>query len=1068
MSSSRTLNLMLSFLPTLVVASVATGSVATAQEQSPEAEAIANLEWRPIGPANMGGRVSAIAGIPGDPKIFYVGGADGGIFRTRNAGVTFDELFVEEDVYSAGAIAIAASDHNVIWFGTGEGDPRNSTSYGTGVYRSLDRGDAWTHLGLERTERIKRIVVHPNDPDTAYVCAMGRAWGPNPERGVFKTSDGGESWEKVLYTNEDTGCSDIALNWSNPRILYAGMWTFRRRPWRFDDGGGETALYRSKDAGKTWEKLTDGMPDGSMARIGVAVAQSRPDIVYMITEAKDEGMLWRSDDAGDSWRMVNDDPNINFRPFYYSDIHVDPNNPEVVYSLSGRLFKTTDGGRTFERIGQGVHGDHQAFWIDPDDSSHILSGSDGGYQVSYDAAENFDIINNMTLSQFYQIDVDDQDPYWVCGGLQDNGSWCGPSHSLHSAGILKDDWFTVSGGDGFYTVPVPGQPNLVYSNSQGGNIMLTDTVTGGVRRIHPYPNIVGSAGDAVVDHRYRFNWDSPIQISPHDPATVYFGGNVLFRSRDYGYTWDEISPDVTTDDPDKQASSGGEVYVDNTAAEFHTTIITVAESPVQAGVIWVGTDDGNIQVTRDGGAGWSKVSGNAGGLPEFAWIAKIDASPHDAATAFVAVDNHRMDDFGPYVFKTTDYGQSWTNLAGGLPQGDYVKVVRQDPKSADLLYVGMERGIFASWDGGDSWTSIRNGLPAVSVRDIKIHRRDNDLIIGTHGRGAFILDDITPLQELGAAMRQDSYLFPIRRGTRWQVARKDASQGQRSYSAPNPPTGALIYYYLDEAPGEDAELKLVVSNSDGEEIRTIDLLNEEEDEDENAEDDDGHAVQAGVNRAVWDLTHDGPTPVQDEEPPAGFFGPPTGPRVAPGTYTVALKGDGIDHSQTIDVRGDPRVSMSDEEYLAQLASLMTLRDMASQVNGAISLTESLVAQLTDIREAVTRSSGAVDESDLVDAIDEAIEEVEKVSSEYLRRPPPRMGYRQRPRVSEEIRSLTRSIGGVEARPTEPQLARVQQIAGQADEALGAVDRLVDTAIQQLNDRLSEYSRILVDRTRPGQ
>jgi hypothetical protein len=1061
MSSSRNVRIFLLGALAIAIAGVIADS-AVAQERSPEAEAIANLEWRPIGPANMGGRVSAIAGIPGNPKIFYVGGADGGIFRTRNAGVTFDELFVEEDVYSAGAIAIAESDHNVIWFGTGEGDPRNSTSYGTGVYRSLDAGDTWTHLGLERTERIKRIVVHPNDPEAAYVCAMGRAWGPNPERGVFKTSDGGESWEQVLSIDDDTGCSDIAMNWSNPRILFAGMWTFRRRPWRFDDGGGETALYRSKDAGATWEKLTNGMPEGPMARIGVAIAQNDPDVVYMMTEAKDEGMLWRSDDGGDRWRMVNDDPNINFRPFYYSDIHVDPNNSEVAYSLSGSLLKTTDGGRTFERIGQGVHGDHQSFWIDPEDSRYVLSGSDGGYQVSHDAAENFDIINNMTLSQFYQLDLDDQDPYWVCGGLQDNGNWCGPSNSLHSAGILKDDWFTVSGGDGFYTVPVPGQPNLVYSNSQGGNIMLTDTLTGGVRRIHPYPKIVGSAGDAIVDHRYRFNWDSPIQISPHDPATVYFGGNVLFRSRDYGYTWDEISPDLTTDDPEKQASSGGAIYVDNTAAEFHTTILTVAESPARAGVIWVGTDDGNIHVTQDGGATWSQVDGNADGLPAFAWIAKIDASPHDAATAFVAVDNHRLDDFDPYVFKTADYGQSWTNLAGGLPQDDYVKVVRQDPRNADLLYVGMERGMQASWDGGGSWTSIRNGLPAVSVRDIKIHGRDNDLVIATHGRGAFILDDITPLQEISTAVGRDSYLFPVRRGTRWQTARRDASQGQRSYSAPNPPTGALIYYYLGDTPAEGAELQLVVSNSDGEEIRTIDLLDEGDEED--AED----AVSPGVNRTVWNLTHDGPTPVEGEEPQGGFFGPPTGPRVAPGTYTVALRGDGIDHSRTVEVRGDPRVSMSEADYLAQVNSLMTLRDLASEVNGAISLTESLVAQLTDIREAVTRSSGAVDESDLIEAIDDAIGEVENLSSDYLRRPPPRMGYRQRPRVSEEIRSLTRSIGGVEARPTEPQLARVEQIAGEADTALGAVDQLVSSVIDRLNDRLSGYSRILIDQAGGGR
>ena len=507
----------------VVIAGLVTCDDAVAQEQSAEAQAIANLEWRPIGPANMGGRVSAIAGIPGNPKIFYVGGADGGILRTRNAGATFDELFIEEDVYSAGAIAIAASDLSVIWFGTGEGDPRNSTSYGTGVYRSLDEGDSWAHLGLERTERIKRIVVHPNDPETAYVCAMGHAWGPNPERGVFKTTDGGEFWEKVLYRNQDTGCSDIAMNWSNPRILYAGMWTFRRRPWRFDDGGGETALYRSNDSGETWEKLTNGMPTGPMARIGVSIAQSDPDTLYMITEAKDEGMLWRSDDGGDSWRMVNDDPNINFRPFYYSDIHVDPNNPEVVYSLSGGLFKTTDGGRNFRRIGQGVHGDHQSYWIDPEDSRHILSGSDGGYQVSYDAAENFDIINNMTLSQFYQLELDDQDPYWICGGLQDNGSWCGPSNSLHTAGILKDDWFKISGGDGFYSVPVPGQPALGVLELAGRQHHADQH---GHRRRPPHPSV--SEHRRLRRRRYRRS-PVPLQLGRADPYLAARPGNGVLR-----------------------------------------------------------------------------------------------------------------------------------------------------------------------------------------------------------------------------------------------------------------------------------------------------------------------------------------------------------------------------------------------------------------------------------------------------------------------------------------------------------------------------------------------------------
>ncbi len=434
------------------------------------------------------------------------------------------------------------------------------------------------------------------------------------------------------------------------------------------------------------------------------------------------------------------------------------------------------------------------------DSDRVLSGSDGGYQVSYDGGATFDIINNVVLSQFYQIFFDDRDPYYVCGGLQDNGNWCGPSRSLNPAGIRKDDWYTVSGGDGFYVVPVPGKPNLVYSNSQGGPINITDTHSGNTRQIHPYPRKAGSAGDAIVDHKYRFNWDAPIHISPHDPGTVYYGGNVLFKSTNYGHSWEEISPDLTTDDPEKQQSSGGEVVTDNTAAEFHCTILTIAESPVEAGVIWVGTDDGNIQVTRDGGTTWKNVKDNIKGLPAFSWVAKIDASHFEGGTVYVAVDHHRSDDFKPYAFRSADYGATWTSLSGGLPQDDYVKVIREDPKNANLLYVGMDRGIFASWDRGREWINVRNNLPPVSVRDIKIHPRENDLIIGTHGRGAWILDDITPFQNLGEAMKADTYLFDARPATRWQAWRSNASLGQRTFAAPNPPDGAFINYYLKDKP----------------------------------------------------------------------------------------------------------------------------------------------------------------------------------------------------------------------------------------------------------------------------
>ncbi len=1036
---------MLRFAPR--VAALIVLAAAPLAAQSP-ADALRSIPFRSIGPTNMGGRVADVDGIPGDPKTFYVSGVDGGIFKTTNGGTTFAEIFNDEGWYSIGALTVAPSDRNVLWVGTGEGDPRNSTSYGDGVYRSTNGGATWTHLGLDHTERIKRIVVDPRDPDVAWVCALGHAWGPNEERGVFRTRDAGRSWDKVLYVDEDTGCSDLDLDLSNPRVLYAGMWTFRRRPWRFDDGGKETAAYRSMDGGDTWKKLD--VTDAPMARIGIQVAQSQPGTVYLISEIPDmKGELWRSDDHGDTWRVVNTDPNINFRPFYYSDLRVDPANPEVVYTLSGGLSKSTDGGRTFQRIARDVHGDHQSFWIDPTDSKRLISGSDGGFQVSFDAGENFDVINNVTLSQYYDVFPDDQDPYWICGGLQDNGHWCGPSNSLNGDGILKDDWFTISGGDGFYAVPVPGSPWLVYTASQGGNLILNDTRTGASRRVHPYPKIVGSAGDAMIHHEYRFNWEAPIAISPHDPSTVYFGGNVVFRSRDYGNSWDVISPDLTTDDPDKQLDSGGQIYLDNTAAEFHTTIFTLAESPVQPGVIWVGTDDGNIQVTQDGGDTWTNVSPNVRGLPPETWISKIDPSWHDAGTAWVAVDNHRMDDFKPYVYVTRDYGKTWKDLSAGLPQDDYVKVVREDPENPDLLYLGMERGLYASWDAGKTWVSIRNNIPPVSVRDIKIQREYDDLVVGTHGRGAYILDDLSAFQRLPEAMAdpQGAFLFPIRRATRWQMASKDANHGQREWIGDNPPEGALVRYWVKDAPARP--LTLEIADARGQVVSTSTL----------------RGAKAGVNQTTWNLRYEGPEPIPGEGGGGGgggggFFGGGGAPTAMPGTYTATLRGDGWERTRSFEVRGDPRVEMTNAQYQAQFDAVVALRDLTSRVNQAIGAAESVMKQLGDLAETLETAG---DDGGIVQRVKDAHAAVREVSDTYLRRPPPRMGYRQRPRVAEELRSLMGSISNVEAPPTEPQSNRLVELRGEVQTAIDALNVVFDTKIRDLNDELGDRPHVMIAR-----
>ena len=1006
------------------------------------ADALKSYEWRAIGPANMGGRVTDIDGIPGDPSTFYVSGADGGIFKTTNGGVHFTPIFEGQRAYSIGALTIAPSDPNVLWVGTGEGDPRNSVGYGWGVYRSVDAGKNWAHLGLKETERIKRIVVDPTNPDVACVCALGKEWGPNPERGVFKTTDGGKNWKKILYIDEDTGCSDITMELNNPRIMYAGMWTFRRRPWRFDDGGKNTAIYRTMDGGETWEKIMNGLPDKPMARPGIHIAQSEPNIIYLMTEFQGGGTAFRSEDRGDNWVMVNDDPNINFRPFYYSDVRVDPNNPNILFSISGRLSRSKDGGRTWERIATTVHGDHQSLWIDPANSKRILNGSDGGYQLSYDGGDTWEIINNVELSQFYQLFIDNKDPYNVYGGLQDNGTWVGPSNSLYSAGILKRHWKGLAYGDGYYAVPIPGSEHEVYANLQGGVIFHVDSRYGNVRNIHPYPKIIGSAGDAIENHRFRFNWDSPIVISPHDPNTVYFGGNVVFKSTDRGNSWEQISDDLTTNDKSKQRTSGGEIYQDNTAAEFHCTILYIDESPVEKDVIWVGTDDGNVQLTRDGGQTWTKLNDRIKGMPAFAWVAKIHASEHDAGTAIVTVDQHRMDDFRPYAFMTTDYGRSWTKISDGLPQDDYVKVVRQDPVNPDLLYAGMEHGIFASWDRGSSWTKINNNLPNVSVRDLRIQARDRDLIVGTHGRGAWILDDIRPLQEMGNTAGKTAHLFPVRRSTLWHMFWRLENLGDRHYKAKNPDFGANINFYLADGEKETAVVEIV--DAAGEVIRTL----------------TDSTAKAGVNRMVWDLGHDAATKMQGGGG-GGFWSGAMHPLVSPGTYTARLKVKGQEFETPIEVRADPRMDLEQSDYDAKTSTLLQLRELLSKTNTFINQTNTYQKQLHELKQKLGQSESQDFDESLPEDIKGVMNNISEFQDDILKRPPPNMGYRQRPRLREEIRSLMRAINSATAKPTQPQMSRLEELSGEVKAAEDTLDRIINSGIQPINDKTKNIPQISV-------
>jgi photosystem II stability/assembly factor-like uncharacterized protein len=1006
-----------------------------------ELDALQRLTFRNIGPTNQAGRVSVIVGVPGDPSTFYVAGANGGIFKTTNAGTTWTGLFDHQAVLSIGAIEVAPSNPQILYVGTGEENPRNNASFGNGVYRSNDAGATWTHLGLADSDRIARIRIDGHNPDIAYVCAMGHEWGPSDERGVYKTTDGGKNWNRTLFVDQQTACSDIDIDPNNSNVIYAGMWTYRRYAWALDSGGKETALYKSVDGGATWKKLTNGIP-AMLDRIGVSIARSEPTIVYMISETPNEqGELWRSEDAGASWRVVNKDPNINFRPFYYADIRVDPNDPNRVYSLSGSLYMSEDAGRTFHTIGRDVHGDHQALWIDPTNSKRVLSGSDGGFQVSYDGGKNFAVLNSVAFTQFYHINYDMQNPYMVCGGLQDNGTWCGPSNSLLTEGIRKNDWFTVGGGDGFFAVPDLKEPWRVYTDLQGGVISVIDTRSGAAKAISPYPNRIGSVGDAMEHHKFRYNWNSPIAISPQDGQTVYFGGNVLFKSTNHGQSWTQISQDLTTNDKSKQKSSGGPIVTDNTAAEFYCTIITIAPSPLDPNVIWVGTDDGNVQVTRDGGKSWTNVIKNVQGLAPNAWIPTVEASHFDAGTAFIAADHHQDNDYTAYFFKTTDYGQTWTRLTVGEPKvTGWPHVIREDPKVKTLLYAGTELGLWVSFDDGANWASLRQNMPPAPVRDIQVHPRENDLLVATHGRGLYVMDDITPLQHIGEAMKSEADLFDVRPATRWNMWGKDGNLGQAVWKAPNPPEGAIIDYYLKADQKDD----VIVSIADkaGKTIRTL----------------RNGPKTAGLNRVTWDLRYDGPHQIagagEDEENPYRFAG---GPYVMPGDYTVKVHAAGRDLTKTVKVGMDPRVPVSMADLQTQLEAALTLREMMSKANLTIEHANSLIEQLTALSDRLKKQKGP---AALAEQVKAALDAVTKLRDDELTRPYPSMGYRQYPRVSEEIRSLSGSVSRAQAKPTDPETGRIKELTAELDTDVAALNRIIGGQISAINESMRSAPYII--------
>jgi len=915
---------------------------------------LAGIEARSIGPAGMSGRVTAIDAPASNPDIVYVGTATGGVWKSGNGGLTWTPIFDDQPVAAIGAVAVSPSNPDVVWVGTGEGNPRNSASVGDGVYRSLDAGETWTHVGLEGTERIHRIVVHPERPEVAWAAALGQAWGENPERGVFKTVDGGKSWEKVLFVDERTGAADLVIDPANPDKLIAAMWDYRRWPWFFRSGGPGSGMFVTLDGGATWRRLTveDGLPPGDLGRIGVAFCRSQPQVVYALVEAETSALI-RSDDGGASWVTVNRDPDIAPRPFYFADIRVDPEWPQRVYSLWSLLSVSNDGGKSFHAIApfKDVHPDHHAMWIDPSNPRHIIAGNDGGVAISADRGATWRFVPNLPVAQFYHVAVDDDTPYHIYGGMQDNGSWRGPAVVWENGGIRNHHWQEVDFGDGFDTRPDPEDSMSGYAMSQEGYLRRFDLRTGVRKDIRP------SAPAPEVE--LRFNWNSGLAVDPFEPATLYYGSQFVHRSTDRGESWSTISADLTGNDPERQrqADSGG-LTPDVTGAENFTTIITITPSRVERGVLWVGTDDGRIHVTRDGGKSWTSVEGKLDGVPPGTWVPAIEASPHDGGTAFVVLDNHRRSDWTPYVYRTTNYGKSWTNLATGDLRG-YALSILQDPVAPDVLFLGTEFGLYLSLDGGEAWLPWKHGVPTVSVMDLAFQARENDLVLGTHGRGAYVVDDISPLRSVTEeVLDAPIHLFEIADARQHWVRQTDAPRfaGHGEFRGTNRPYGALITFSLhdaglpsaealeelqdkerrdkaaaatnvaktddrakDEKPDESAIPKatIVVRDDDGDEIRTFEA-----------------AVHEGLNRAVWNLRRD-----PFREPPRELFPweeERLGPEVLPGTYMMNVTYGSQEASAELRVLPDSRIATSAAQREAKWRAILAAGALQETVADAVS------------------------------------------------------------------------------------------------------------------------------------
>jgi len=998
------------------------------------------MKWRSIGPYR-GGRVLAVTGVPSDPNTFYFGGVAGGVWRSSNAGLSWEPLFDKEPISSIGAIAVSDSNPNVIYVGTGEACIRGNISYGNGVYKSTDGGKNWTNVGLKDTQHIASVIVHPRNPDIAYVAALGHAYGPNVDRGVFRTTDGGKTWEKVLYKDEKTGAIDVVFDPQNPNVLFAALYQVQRTPWSLEGGGPGSGLYRSTDGGTSWKRLDGkGLPKTIMGRIGVSVSGADSNRVYALIEAKDASGLYRSEDAGDTWSLVNEDQRVTQRAWYFTHIFADPKSVDTVYMLNTGMFRSRDGGKTLELL-PAPHGDHHGLWIDPTDPRRMINGNDGGATVSVDGGKTWSTQYNQPTAQFYHVAADNQFLYYVYGAQQDNSTVAIASRA-DDGYIGRQNWYEVGGGESGYVVPDPRDANIVYAGSGEGVLTRWDKQTQQAQDITLWP--LDYSGHGVKDMKYRMGWTEPVVISPHNPDVIYTGAQMVFKTTDRGMSWNAISPDLTRNDINKQQSSGGPISKDNTSVEYYDTVFTIAESPLQKDLLWVGTDDGLVQLTRDGGKSWNNVTPK--GMPEWSLVSLIEASPNDPGTAYVALDCHKLDDLKPYIYRTSDFGKTWVQITNGIPNGAYVHAVREDPKRKGLLYAGTETGVYVSWDNGANWQSLMLDLPNTPIHDLVV--KNDDLVVATHGRSFWVLDDIGPLRQMNVQLANSDVLL-YKPAVTYRMHWPEDYEKRQPVGA-NPPKGVVVSYYFKSAP--KGEVKLEILDAKGQLVRALSSVEKKDEETppewpDQAKPEEKIPANSGMNRFAWDLRYEGPHRLPGE---VSIETRSRGPMAPPGTYQVRLTAEGKTYTAPVELKMDPRVKVTEADVQKEFELQLRMRDELSAIHDTIreirdarSQIKTLRGRLEDVKfKSVVETADSLDQK--AKPIEEQLLQVQVKSSEA------NLNYPDL--IDEQLHGLVYSVS-YDGAPTQQQYAAFDSLQGQAAPLLAKWKQIRSTDLVALNDAM---------------